>query len=104
LPDGAPAIDNRYLRPPKGAVTLPLVVFCLLRRIRLVFWSQDPEDYKARSAGDILDYFEKHPPRAGEIILLHDKTPHIVSALPGLLRKLEQLRLQPVTLSCLLGS
>lgn len=103
LPDGARAIGTRYLRPPKGAVTLRLIFFCVLRRIRLIFWSQDPEDYKARSAGEILDYFEAHPPRAGEIILLHDKTPHIVSALPGLLRKLEQLRLQPVTLSSLLG-
>lgn len=103
LPGGSVAVRNRYLRPPKGVVTLRLVWFCLRRRIRLIFWSQDPEDYRAQSADEILEYFDKNPPRAGEIILLHDKTPHIVSALPGLLQRLEQLHLQPVTLSHLLG-
>ncbi len=103
LPSGAIAIRNRYLRPPKGVVTLRLVYFCLLRGIHLAFWSQDPEDYKAQSAGEILEYFDNNPPQPGEIILLHDKTPHIVSALPGILQRLEKLHLQPVTLSHLLS-
>lgn len=102
LPDGAPLLRNRYLRPPKGVVTLRLLYFCLRRRIRLVFWSRDPEDFRASSAHDILRYFDAHPPQAGDIVLLHDKTPHIVAALPGLLRRLEDLTLRPVTLSRLL--
>lgn len=103
LPGGAPALRNRYLRPPKGVVTLPLLYYCLRRQIRLVLWSRDPQDFKASSAEDVLRYFDAHPPRAGDIVLLHDKTPHLVAALPGLLRRLEARALQPVTLTRLLA-
>lgn len=101
--DGSRVFRNRYLRPPKGAVTLPLLFFCALKRIRLVFWNRDPEDYRAQSANEILAYFDRNPLQAGDIILLHDKTVHIVEALPGLLQRIAQQHLQPVTVSELLG-
>jgi len=101
--DGSRIFRNRYLRPPKGAVTLPLLFFCVQKRIRLIFWNRDPEDYKARSANEILAYFDRNPSQAGDIVLLHDKTTHIVEALPGLLQRMAQQHLQPVTVSELLG-
>lgn len=102
LPDGTPVMRNRYLRPPKGVVTLPLLYYCARRQIRLVFWSRDPRDFKARSAEEILRFFDEHPPRAGDIVLLHDVTPHLVAALPGLLHRLKRRALRPVTVSRLL--
>ena len=104
LPDGSPAISNRYFRPPKGVISPVLVAFCWRRNIRLVFWNRDPEDYKADSAQQILDYFKTQPPRSGDIILLHDNSPHIVGALPKLLALLQSMKLQPVTVSELIGT
>ncbi len=103
MADGSRVIRNRYLRPPKGAVTLSLLFFCVLKGIRLIFWNRDPEDYRAQSANEILAYFDRNPLQAGDIILLHDKTAHIVDALPGLLQRMAQQQLQPVTVSELLG-
>lgn len=101
--DGSRVMRNRYLRPPKGTVTLPLILFCALKRIRLIFWNRDPEDYRAQSANEILKYFDRNPLQAGDIILLHDKTAHIVEALPGLLQRMAQQQLRAVTVSELLG-
>lgn len=103
LPDGSPAISNRYFRPPKGAVSVSLVSYCWRKDIRLVFWNRDPEDYKADSAQQILESFIADPLRSGDIVLLHDKTPHIVAALPELLARIQSMELQPVTVSELIG-
>ena len=99
LPDGTQAISSHYFRPPKGVVSLALVSYCWRKNIRMIFWNRDPEDYKADSAQQILDYFNADPPRTGDIILLHDKTPHIVGALPKLLALIRSMELQPVTIS-----
>jgi peptidoglycan-N-acetylglucosamine deacetylase len=101
--DGSPVIRNHFFRPPKGVVTIPMVLFCLLRRIRLVFWTHDPEDFAAQSPDEIRDYFDRHPLAPGDIVLLHDKTPHLVAALPSLLDRLARQQLRPVTLSNLLA-
>jgi len=103
MADGKRVIRNRYLRPPKGAVTIALLVFCVLKGIRLIFWNRDPEDYRAKSANEILTFFDREPLQAGDIVLLHDKTAHIVEALPGLLQRMAQENLKPVIVSELLG-
>jgi peptidoglycan/xylan/chitin deacetylase (PgdA/CDA1 family) len=103
MADGRRTIQNRYLRPPKGAVTFSLLIFCVLNGIRLIFWNRDPEDYKAQSANEILMFFDRDPLQAGDIVLLHDKTAHIVEALPGLLQRIAQQNLKPVIVSELLG-
>lgn len=103
LPDGSIPLRNRLFRPPKGVVTLPLVWHCARKGIQLVFWNRDPEDYKAQGSYEILDYFKADLPQSGDIILLHDKTTHIVAALPQLLAQLRNLGLKPVTVSELLA-
>ena len=103
MANGKRVIQNRYLRPPKGAVTFSLLVFCVLKGIRLIYWSRDPEDYRAKSANEILAYFDRDPLQAGDIVLLHDKTAHIVEALPGLLQRIAQENLKPVLVSELLS-
>jgi peptidoglycan/xylan/chitin deacetylase (PgdA/CDA1 family) len=101
--DGSPVFDNRLLRPPKGAVSPALVWYCLLHRLRLVFWSSDPEDYAAASADAILGYFQKNPIRAGDIVLLHECTPYQALALPEIVRQVRARGLETATVGEMLG-
>ena len=103
LVDGSTAISNRYFRPPKGVVSVALVSHCWKKDIRLIFWNRDPEDYKATSAQEIIEYFDVDPPRQGDIVLLHDKTAQIVAALPALLARVRLMHLRTVTISELLA-
>jgi hypothetical protein len=50
-----------------------------------VLWNADPKDYACRSAGEILAWFEQHPLRPGDVVLLHDTQPHTAAALPHLI-------------------
>lgn len=94
---------NRYFRPPKGVLNAKVLAHCVRRGRRIVLWSADPKDYRAASACEVLAYFDAHPVRPGDIVLLHDKTAATVEALPELLSRLKVDGLVPVTLSALLG-
>lgn len=96
---GRPVLRTRFFRPPRGVINLRILAYCWWHRHRLVLWSSDPEDFKAPSPQQILNHFERHPPRAGDIVLLHDKTGHTAAALPSLLKNLRERRLAAVTLS-----
>jgi peptidoglycan-N-acetylglucosamine deacetylase len=98
------AIENRYFRPPKGVVTPRIVSHCARRDIKLIFWNRDPEDYKAQSPAEIVGYFDRQQPKAGDIFLLHDKTPHTVEAIPQVLARLAAQNLKPVTITELIAS
>jgi peptidoglycan/xylan/chitin deacetylase (PgdA/CDA1 family) len=102
--DGARVFSERWLRPPMGAVTFPLVLYCWRRGVKMVFWSTDPQDFSARSEDDILRYFSAHPIQSGDIVLMHDCTPHHAAALMKIIADLKARGLAPVTLSELLAS
>jgi peptidoglycan/xylan/chitin deacetylase (PgdA/CDA1 family) len=75
-------IDSTLFRPPHGKVSVGK-----LRRLwalgqSVVLWSADPGDVFQTSAEAFISWFEHHPPRAGDIILLHDKAPVLADALP----------------------
>jgi peptidoglycan-N-acetylglucosamine deacetylase len=93
------SIGNPYFRPPKGVVTPKIVAHCARRGYKLIFWNRDPEDYKAGSADEIVRYFAQSKARAGDIFLLHDKTPHTVEAIPQILAVLAAQKLTPVTIT-----
>lgn len=98
------SIGNQYFRPPKGVVTPRIVAHCARQQYKLIFWNRDPEDYKAASAAEIVQHFERDPARAGDIFLLHDKTPHTVEAIPQILALLAARNLKPVTVTELTNS
>jgi peptidoglycan-N-acetylglucosamine deacetylase len=102
LADGSAAIPNNFFRPPKGVVTPSLLRHCYGERLKLIFWNRDPEDYKAASASEILQYFKTDPLQSGDIVLMHDKNHHTVQAIPQLLAMLAVQNLTAVTISELL--
>lgn len=69
------AIDGRRrhdFRPPRGVLSLPMLARSIRERRRILYWSYDSLDYSRRPAGELLDVIQRHPLRAGEIVLMHD--------------------------------
>ncbi len=75
-------------RPPYGAVNSRLAEEADSRRLKVLLWNRDPEDWKAAGPEDILDYFKESEPSGG-IYLLHEKQmtlqalPEIIAYLKG---------------------
>ncbi|WP_345304206.1 polysaccharide deacetylase family protein [Lysobacter hankyongensis] len=67
--DGLPQHD---FRPPRGVMPRPMVLDCVRRGRRIAYWSYDSLDYSQRSAEELIASARRHPPRAGEILLMHD--------------------------------
>jgi peptidoglycan-N-acetylglucosamine deacetylase len=103
-PHGKPLIVKDFLRPPKGVINLRVLRYCLSRRVRIIHWSRDPEDFAKDDAGDVVGQFEKSPLVGGDIVLLHDKMPHSAESLDALLRHAHQEGLRCVTISELLAA
>lgn len=73
------------LRTPEG-VMAPGLLWSLLRmRQRVVYWSWDSRDYSRLPDRVLLDAARRWPPKAGDIILLHDDAPRALTLLADLL-------------------
>ena len=59
-------------RPPRGVMPLPMVLDCIRRGRRIAFWSYDSLDYSQRPVEALVEVARRHPPRAGDIVLMHD--------------------------------
>ena len=81
-------VSSRLVRPPYGAMSLPLLGYAAARGWTVVLWSVESGDHRreatpasmraaARSAGP------------GDIVLLHEDSPHTVEALRDLIRDLK---------------
>ena len=46
--------------------------YYIRRRVPIACWSYDSLDYARYPAGDLIAMAQRHPPRAGDIILMHD--------------------------------
>jgi peptidoglycan-N-acetylglucosamine deacetylase len=67
--DGMPRHD---FRPPRGVMPRPMVLDCVRRGRRIAYWSYDSLDYSKRPVEVLIDSAQRHPLRAGEIMLMHD--------------------------------
>lgn len=77
--------DSCLFRPPHGKLSAGKLVRLVAMKQLTVLWTYDPGDGFQASAEAIVAWFRANPPRAGEIILLHDKTPALAEALPAIL-------------------
>ncbi|MBL8263136.1 MAG: polysaccharide deacetylase family protein [Xanthomonadaceae bacterium] len=59
-------------RPPRGVMPVPMVLDCIRRGRRIAFWSYDSLDYSQRAAEALVEVARRHPPRSGDIVLMHD--------------------------------
>jgi peptidoglycan/xylan/chitin deacetylase (PgdA/CDA1 family) len=89
----------RLFRPPKGKLTAAKVWRLWRSKQTIVLWNIDPRDYACGSKGDIEGWFEKHPLKSGDLVLLHDTQPHTAAALPGLLDRWSREGLRFVTVA-----
>jgi len=67
--DGLPRHD---FRPPRGRLTGGMMLDCIRRGQRIAYWSYDSLDYSERAPDALIASARRHPPRPGEIVLLHD--------------------------------
>jgi len=73
-------------RPPYGVLPASLIARSALRRRQLAYWSVDSLDYRQEmSARELVDVLRNQPPRAGDIILMHDDRPHTIELLDVML-------------------
>lgn len=88
--------DVPLFRPPWGAIR-PAQVLALARAGRsAALWSVDTRDYRGASAAEIAERCREL--RGGDIVLMHDRFPATLEALPRLLDLMEAKGLLGVTL------
>ena len=81
-------IDGRArhaFRPPRGALPLPMLARLASRRHRIDYWSYDSLDYSRRPVPELLETIQRHPLRAGDIVLMHDDSAHSLALLGELI-------------------
>ncbi|WP_426661093.1 polysaccharide deacetylase family protein [Rhodanobacter aciditrophus] len=59
-------------RPPRGDVSLPLLLAFARRGRSLAYWSYDSLDYQQRPAAELAARLQRQPPADGEVVLMHD--------------------------------
>jgi len=81
----ATGVYTTLYRPPFGWVTLPMLLYAVIGRMRLVMWSVDSDDDRSRSVPTVMD--KARQVQGGDIFLCHDDNSAILDALPELLRE-----------------
>lgn len=77
-------ITGKYcslFRAPQGRWSMRLILAMLYKRITCVHWSVDSKDFLKEPANAIIERFQKHPVKSGDIILFHDDNNLCVDAL-----------------------
>lgn len=83
-------------RPPYGAKNKDLQDILEIRKMRMVLWNRDTEDWKSKNTGAIVRYV-RDTPSAGSVILLHESK-ETLDALPEIIRYLQEQDLRIVGL------
>ncbi|MRN54044.1 polysaccharide deacetylase family protein [Paenibacillus monticola] len=74
-------------RPPYGSINDKLANKVKEQHMKVLLWNRDPQDWKAESKEEILQYFQAEDPSGG-IYLLHEKS-ITVKALPEIIEYLK---------------
>ncbi|GAB3786458.1 polysaccharide deacetylase family protein [Dyella agri] len=59
-------------RPPRGDVSLPLLLAFARRGRNLAYWSYDSLDYQPRPPAELAARLQRRPPVDGDVLLMHD--------------------------------
>lgn len=65
-------VRHHRFRPPRGAFSMALTLRFAAARRNLAYWSYDSLDYQRKPADELIEHLRKQPPRAGDILLMHD--------------------------------
>ncbi len=90
-------VESNLFRPPHGKLTPSKLLRLWAQHQTVVLWSVDPGDVFQQSSQNFMSWFEAHPPRSGDIILLHDKAPVLREGLAHLLSLVQRRGLRFAT-------
>ncbi|WP_458071083.1 polysaccharide deacetylase family protein [Rhodanobacter sp. BL-MT-08] len=65
-------LDRHRFRPPRGSFSLSLLMHFMRQRRCVFYWSYDSMDYKHWPDDDVIARLRAKPPRAGDLVLMHD--------------------------------
>lgn len=85
LLDGFDGIRHHGVRPPSGAFSAALTLRLARERRRLMYWSYDSLDYQRRPPAELVAAMRAKPPRAGDVVLMHDDSDCCIRMLETLL-------------------
>jgi peptidoglycan/xylan/chitin deacetylase (PgdA/CDA1 family) len=86
-------------RPPKGELTWPKLRGLWQDRQTVALWNVDPKDYRPDCATEVRTWAAAYAPRHGDIVLLHDAHPQVLSILDGWQEHGRLIGVETVTLS-----
>jgi peptidoglycan-N-acetylglucosamine deacetylase len=69
------AFDGRAehdFRPPRGVLPRPMLRACIRQGRPIAYWSYDTLDYGRPPVASLIESARRHPPRGGDILLMHD--------------------------------
>jgi peptidoglycan/xylan/chitin deacetylase (PgdA/CDA1 family) len=87
---GASGPHLSLFRPPKGELTAGKLLALRRLGMTVVLWNVDPRDYKAESPEQLAAWFENHPLKSGDVVLLHDVKPHAADVIGKIARQARQ--------------
>jgi peptidoglycan/xylan/chitin deacetylase (PgdA/CDA1 family) len=99
--EAATGVRPRFFRPPHGASSDVVLSCAAACNLQTVLWSVMADDWHGRAAVDSIAA-NISAAGAGDIVLCHDKGPHIASALRRCIPMLQAKGLALVTLTSLL--
>jgi len=82
---GFDGLAQHPFRPPCGVLPIPLMLHFALRGRNIAYWSFDSLDYQHRPTLELADLLRQKPPRAGDVVLMHDDSEHTMELLEILL-------------------
>ena len=77
-------------RPPRGVFSLLLTLRFAFSRRKLAYWSYDTLDYQGREPDELAQRLRARPPRAGDVVLMHDDSDCSLRMLEQLLPEWKQ--------------
>ncbi|MEW9625410.1 polysaccharide deacetylase family protein [Rhodanobacter geophilus] len=72
-------------RPPRGVVSLPLLLAFARRGRNLAYWSYDSLDYQPQPPAELAARLEQRPPADGDVLLMHDDSDRAAQILARML-------------------
>jgi len=82
---GFDGLAQHPFRPPCGVLPIPLMLHFALRGRGIAYWSFDSLDYQHRPTQELAGLLREKPPRAGDVVLMHDDSEHTMELLEILL-------------------
>jgi peptidoglycan/xylan/chitin deacetylase (PgdA/CDA1 family) len=80
-------VDSRLFRPPHGRLSVGKVLRLWAIGQTVVLWNADPGDFGDPGSQRIVEWFDRYPLEAGDVVLLHDTSASTVAALPAIIAR-----------------